>query len=174
MSVLTQRMQRAMRLDPEVFEDIENDDTATGQALLVVVLAAVCAGIGGAGLGGLQGVIALVIGSLVGWLLWAAIIYLVGGRLLAQSQTQVNMGQLLRTMGLAQAPGVLRIFGVIPLLGGLVVLVAQVWMLASMIIAVRQALDFSSTARAIVVVMLGFLGYLLALTLIAGLFGLRI
>jgi hypothetical protein len=174
MTTLVARVQRALRLDPAVYEEIEGDTSATGQALMVVVLAALCAGLGGAGLGGIQGVIGLVIGSILGWLLWAAIIYLVGGRLLAQSQTQVDMGQLLRTMGLAQSPGLLRIFGIVPLLGGLVVLVAQVWMLAAMVVAVRQALDYTSTARAVVVVMLGFLGYVLALALIAAMFGLRI
>lgn len=174
MNTLVARVQRALRLDPAVYEEIEGDTSATGQALMVVVLAALCAGLGGAGLGGIQGVIGLVIGSILGWLLWAAIIYLVGGRLLAQSQTQVDMGQLLRTMGLAQSPGLLRIFGIVPLLGGLVVLVAQVWMLAAMVVAVRHALDYTSTARAVVVVMLGFLGYVLALALIAAMFGLRI
>lgn len=174
MNTLGPRIQRALRLDPGVFEEIEHDANATGQALLVVVLAALCAGLGGAGLGGFMGVVALISGSLLGWLLWAAIIYLVGGRLLAQGQTQVDLGQLLRTMGLAQSPGLLRIFGFIPLLGGLIVLVAQVWMLAAMVIAVRQALDYTSTARAVVVVMLGFLGYLLALAIMAGLLGIRL
>ena len=85
------------------------------------------------------------IGAILSWLLWSAITYVVGDKLLGGTAT---WGELLRTLGFAQAPGVLLIFGIIPILGGLVRMVVAAWMLFTGVVAIRQALDFS-TGKAI-------------------------
>jgi len=59
--------------------------------------------------------------------------------------------------GFAAAPGLIRVFAFIPLLGGLINLAASLWMLAAFVVAVRQVLDYSSTGRAVAVCILGFL-----------------
>lgn len=171
MSSFAKRMLGAAQLDVAIYEEVEHDKDATGQALGVVVLSALCAGIGGAAVGGFGALIGLTLAALVGWFLWAGVIYLIGGKLLATEQTDVDMGQLLRTLGFAQSPGVLRVLGVIPGLGALIQLVASIWMLVAMVIAVRQALDYESTGRAIGVVLLGFLAYLLTFGTLFAIFG---
>jgi hypothetical protein len=155
MATFTERMVRAARLDPGVYEEIEADTGAMTQALTVVVLSSLAAGIGrGAGLGGM--VVGLVI-SLVAWYVWAFLTYWIGTRLLPEPQTSSSHGELLRVLGFAAAPGVIQIVGIVPMLRGLVTVVAAVWMLIAGVIAVRQALDYRSTGRAVVVVIIGWI-----------------
>ena len=99
------------------------------------------------------------IASLVGWFLWAGVTYLVGTRLLPGPQTQADFGQLLRTLGFSASPGVFQIFGIIPVIGAVIGLAASLWQLAAMVVAVRQALDYESTGRAVLVCVVGFLIY---------------
>jgi hypothetical protein len=93
----------------------------------------------------------------VGWFIWAGLTFLIGTKILPEPQTKADLGELLRTIGFSASPGVLRIFGMIPLLGGLIALAASVWMLVAMIVAVRQALDYTSTGRAVGVCVIGWL-----------------
>jgi hypothetical protein len=62
----------------------------------------------------------------------------------------------LRTIGFSSAPGLIRVLGIIPILGGIVFFVASIWMLVAMVIAVRQALDYSGTLRAVGVCAIGW------------------
>ena len=151
---LTERMMAAARLDISLYEEVEHDSTATTQAAVVVGIVAVCAAIGSVGEGG-QGAFGALIAAYVGWLVWAAVTYLIGDKLLGGTAT---WGELLRTLGFAQSPGVLYILGIIPLLGGLVRFFVWIWLLIAGIIAIRQALDFS-TGRAILTAVLGLLSY---------------
>src|SRR5690606_5698744 len=91
------------------------------------------------------------------WVVWALVIYVVGTRLLPQPATQADMGQLLRTLGFAATPGLLRVFGVVPGVGALVLIVSSLWSLAAMVVAVRQALDSDRTGRAIAVCVIGWI-----------------
>ncbi len=141
------RALRAARLDAKLFEEVENDPRATAQAASVVVLAAIAAGVGS----GARGVGELLLGTvaaLVSWVVWAYLAYWIGTRLFPEPATRSSHGELLRTVGFASAPGVLRVLGVIGPLRGLVFLVAALWMLVATVIAVRQALDYRSTWRA--------------------------
>lgn len=152
-----ERIGGVLRLQPATFEEIEGDRSATGQALAVVVLASVAAGIG-AGL--LLGPVALVretLGALVGWVMWAGVTYLIGTRVLPEPGTKTDMGELLRVIGFSYAPNVFNIFAFIPIIGSLVRVVVAFWLLAATVIAVRQALDYKSTARAAAVVLIGWL-----------------
>lgn len=157
MSQLIQRMIRAARLEAAFYEEVEADRTALRQALLVVVIASVAAGLGAAGTRTLTGVLAAVFGALLGWFIWSWLTWLIGTKLLPTPETEADYGQLLRTIGFASAPGVLRVLGGLPLLGRFVIAVAHVWMLVAMVVAVRQALDYRSTGRAVVVCLLGWL-----------------
>lgn len=160
MEGLTLRMMRAMRLEAALYEEVEADRNATSQALLVVVIASVAAGIGDVTHGGLIGLIAGVVMGLLGWAVWAGLTYVIGTKLLPGPNTKSDMGELLRTTGFAASPGVLRVLGAIPLLGWLANLVASIWMLAAFVVAVRQALDYESTGRAILVCVIGWLVYM--------------
>lgn len=138
---LTQRMIGAAMLDVSVYEEVEGDHGATGQAAAVVAIVAVCAAIGASG-GGIRGIIGAVVSAFVSWFLWAALTWLIGTRLFRGTAT---VGELLRTLGFAMAPGVLYILGIIPILGGLIGFVVWIWTLVAGVIAIRQALDFDTT-----------------------------
>jgi hypothetical protein len=153
---MTDRMIGAARLDVSVYEEVEADSTATGQAAGVVAIVALCSAIGGIG-GGAQGVFSGLIAALVGWAIWAGVTYLIGDKVLGGTAT---WGELLRTLGFAQAPGVLFALGVIPLLGGLITIAVGLWILVTGIVAIRQALDFG-TGRAIATALLGFIPYVM-------------
>lgn len=156
MASLTERMMGAARLDTAIYEEVEHDASATGQAAVVVAIVAVASAIGAIGGEGM-GPIGALIGALIGWLVWAGVTYLIGDKLLGGT---ASWGELLRTLGFAQSPGVLFALGIIPLLGGLVRFIVGIWILIAGIIAIRQALDFS-TGKAILTVVLGWLAMML-------------
>jgi energy-converting hydrogenase Eha subunit B len=130
----------------------------------VVVLVALATGIGAGG--GLTGLVAGLIASLVGWYLWSALTYWIGTRLLPEPGTRATLGELLRTIGFAQSPGLLRVLGVIPGLDVISAVVTAVWMLVAAVVAIRQALDYQSTGRAVLVVIVGWLAQLALLALV--------
>lgn len=162
MKTLT-RIVRAAGLEAQAYEEVEADRGANRGALLVVVLAAVSAGLG---LGvGWMGVALLVLSHLAGWVIWATLIYWIGTRLLPEPQTKSNVGQLLRTLGFAASPGILWGLSLIPVAGPYIFWVISVWVLAAVVIAVRQALDFRSTTRAVAVCALGWAVHVIFLSL---------
>jgi hypothetical protein len=128
----------------------------------VVALVAIAQAIGGAGEGGF-GIVAGMISALLGWLLWAGITYLIGAKLFGGTAT---WGELLRTIGFAQTPGVLHVLGIIPVLGGIIRFGVAIWVLIAGIIAIRQALDIS-TGKAILTAVLGWLVIMLPLAIVA-------
>ncbi len=141
------RMIRAARLEPQLYEEVEHDQSATGQAMLVVVLGAIAGGIGALS-GGIAGLVVGVVASLVGWVVYAFIAYWVGTHIFKGPHTEATWGQLLRTLGFANSPRVLMILLVIPVVGIFVGLAVFIWLLFTTVFAIRQALDFS-TWRAI-------------------------
>jgi hypothetical protein len=174
MASLADRMLRAAKLDATVYEEVEADTTALGQATLVVVLSSIAGGIGTIGESGVGGLIGGTIASLIGWYIWAFLTYYIGTRWLPEPTTQADIGQLLRTLGFAGSPGLIRVLGAIPVVGVVALIVASLWMLCTMVVAVRQALDFTSTGRAIVVCLIGFLVQLAVIALIFMAFGLAV
>jgi len=151
------RVVRAMRLDVQLYEEVEADTGAIGQAVTIVILASIAAGIGTARMHGAVGILIGTFSALIGWLIWSYLTYFIGTRLLPEEQTKADYGELLRTIGFSSAPGLIRVLGIIPGLTGLVFLITGIWMLVAMIIAVRQALDYTSTFRAIGVCIIGWI-----------------
>lgn len=160
-----QRALGAARLDADVYEEVEADTGATGQAAWMVTLSAVAAGLGSIGNHGLSGVVWYTLCALASWYIWAVIAYWIGTRLLPGPCTEADRGQLLRTLGFSSAPGLLRIFGLFSPLAGFVFLLSALWMLVAMVVAVRQALDYCTTKQAIAVCAIGFPIYVISLAL---------
>jgi len=154
-SGLINRIIRAARLDVHLYEEVEADKSAMRQAMLVVILSGIAAGIGSISRGGALGVAMGTVMGLAGWYIWAFIIYFIGTKILPESQTKSNVGELLRTIGFASAPGLIRVFGIFPGVEKLVFPVATVWMLVAMVIAVKQALDYKGMVRAVIVCLIG-------------------
>ena len=150
------RIIRAAKLDVNLYEEVEADKSAMGQAMAVVVLSAIAAGIGSISTTGVAGIFVGTLAALVGWYIWAYITYYVGTKFLPEPQTKADLGELLRTIGFASSPGLLRVLGIIPFLYGITFIATGIWMLIAMVIAVRQALDYNSTPRAIGVCLIGW------------------
>ena len=173
MTSFKDRILGAAKLDADLYEEVEADKTAMPQAMGVVVLASVAAGIGAIGMGaaGPGSILMGIIASLVGWYIWAFLTYFIGTKLLPEPQTHADLGELLRTTGFSSSPGLIRILGVLPGLGAMVFLVASIWMLVAMVIAVRQALDYKSTWRAVGVCAVGWVIQTVIIIVLFSLFG---
>jgi len=156
----TERMIGAARVDAAIYQEVEHDTTATGQAAGVVAIVAVCSAIGGVA-GGAVGMFGAISSALLGWLVWSGVTYLIGDKLLGGTAT---WGELLRALGFAQAPGVFYLLAAVPLLGWLVRPVVWIWILVCGVVALREALDFS-TGKALLT---AFLGWLAMMVLMGG------
>jgi hypothetical protein len=160
-SALPRRMLRAALLDADLYEEVEADRSATAQAFLVVVLAAVAAGVGAIDNHGALGVVWHTIARVLLWGIWAWVTCVIGTRLLPDTETRSDWGELLRTIGFSSAPGVLHVFGLFEPITPWVFTVCGLWTGIAMVVAVRQALDYTSTWRAIAVCAIGFPVYAL-------------
>jgi hypothetical protein len=160
MGTFLHRLIGAALLDADTYEEVEADHTATLQALAVVVLASLAAGVG-ASRGRADSPLSFFFGttflSLAAWVTWAFVMYMVGTLILPTRETRTDMGELLRTLGFAAAPGLLQVFAVVPGATASVFALCGLWTLATTVVAVRQALDFTSTARALAVCGLGWI-----------------
>ncbi len=166
MASMVDRMIRAAKLDAQLYEEVEADKGALGQAMGVVVLASIAGGVGSGRLGGFSGILIGTVGALIAWFIWAALTYFIGTKILPEPTTRADVGELLRTIGFASSPGLIRVLGLVPGITGIVFLISGVWMLTAMIIAVRQALDYRSTFRAVGVCIIGWIVQVVVLLLL--------
>jgi hypothetical protein len=137
----------------------------------VILISAVASGIGALG-AGIWGFLIGLITALVGWFVWAAIIFLVGTKLLPEPQTKADLGQLLRTTGFAASPGIFYVLGIIPFLGRVVSFAVSIWQLIAMVIAVRAALDYQNAVKAVLVCLIGWVAYMAAVFVFGSILGL--
>ena len=169
-SIFINRIIRACKLDVNLYEEVEADKSATFQAALVVILSSLAAGVGALSLGASNFLMAPVL-SLISWYIWAYLIYFIGTKLFPEPTTKSDHGELLRTIGFSSAPGLIRVFGFTPELMSITFIGGGIWMLIAMVIAVRQALDYQSTWRAIGVGIIGFLVQAIVLIILLRSFG---
>jgi hypothetical protein len=152
-------MLRAALLRSEIYEEVEADRSAMGQAALIVGVACAAGGFSTYILGPRpelpsdQVVVQIALAVLVPVVLWlggSAFAYMVGSSFFRGPETETDFAEVLRTTGFAFAPGWLRFLCATPppTLGLAIDLAAQLWVTVAVVIAIRQALDFS-TPRAI-------------------------
>ncbi len=153
MGLYMYRLMGAATLDAGMYEGIEADRSTSLQAAMTVVLASLAAGIGAGGWYGVHPLTLAAVSVLacITWVAWAVLIFHIGTHMLPEPQTRVTLGELLRTTGFAAAPGLLQVFAVLPALSGPVFVATWVWMLATMVFAVKHALDYTSPWRAVAV-----------------------
>ena len=166
MTSMVDRMIRAAKLDAQLYEEVEADKGTLGQAMGVVMLASIAAGVGSGALGGFSGFFIGTVGALISWFIWAALTYFIGTKILPEPTTRADIGELLRTTGFSSSPGLIRVLGLIPGVTGIVFFISGIWMLTAMIIAVRQALDYQSTFRAVGVCTIGWIVQVVVLLLL--------
>jgi len=143
------------RLDSACYEAVEADHHANFQAIAVVLISSIAGAIG-FGVNSIGGIVGLLVAVLATWIVWVLLTLLIGTTVLPEPDTRADFGQVLRTTGFSASPGILRILGVVPGIGVYLFLTANVWMLFSFVIAIRQALDYTSTSRAFAVSVLGW------------------
>ena len=169
------RMLGAARLSVDTYEEVERDRGATGQALIVVILVTIASVVGGMLSGEevdvLRGLVVGIIRGVASWALWALFTWLIGATLLKTEDTEADWGQLARGTGFAQTPGLLNVVSFLPGIGILISLLTFVWTFAGMVVAVRQSLDYTSTMRAIFVILLAFIPVLIMNAIVFALTG---
>ena len=154
--ILLNRIYRAIKIDIELYEEVEKDKNATIQAGIVVILSSLAAGVGALQMGMSNFLLAPAM-SLLSWYVWAYIIYFVGVKLFGSPNTRSSHGELLRTIGFSSAPGLIRVFGITPELMTVTFIGSAFWMLACMVVAVKAALDYDSLWKAFGVVVVSWL-----------------
>lgn len=164
------RLIGAALLDRSIYEGIESDRRALPQAMATVLLSSAAAGVGIAGWRGPDPAVmaAAAALALVTWAAWATLMFQIGGRIMPARETDTSLGELLRTIGFAAAPGLLQALGAFPHMTVPMFLVAWIWMFAATVVAVRQALDYGSLARTLVVCAIAA-GLSLGMALVIGL-----
>lgn len=167
MATFGERMIGAMKLDANTFEEIERDPAALGQAVTVIVIAAVSSGIGNIWRIGVTPIVGGVIGTLIAYLIWTGIVFLVATKVMPAPGTKSDFKEALRVLGFAAAPGVFYILAIIPFLGPIIGFFVWVWTLIVMVVAVRQAFDYTDTFKALLVCVIGFIGFIIAYMVIA-------
>ena len=165
------RIWRAAKLDISLYEEVEADKAAMGQAMGVVVISSLAAGVGSISRVGFIGIVIGTVTALLGWYVWAYVTYFIGTRLFPEPQTRADHGELLRTIGFSSAPGILRVLSFVPGLMLIVYTISGIWMLVAMVVAVRQALDYRSTLRAVGVCLIGWVIQALIIALLMAIFG---
>ena len=158
-----ERVVGALKLDANTFEDIERDPTAMGQAVGIIALAALASNLGQIWRLGFGVMLIGVCSSLVGYVLWSVVVWLAGTKLMPDPATKADFPETFRTIAFAAAPGLIGIVTIIPFLGWVLMLILTpvilIWSMAAMVVAVRSVLDYSETFKAVIVVLIGFVVY---------------
>ena len=168
------RMFGAATFNTATYEEVENDSGATIQALIVVIAVAVAAGVGGVldGEGDLgRGLAFGAVRGVVSWAVWALMAWIIGTTLLKTADTEADWGHLARGTGFAQTPGLFNIFVFVPYVGGVIWFLTFLWQLVGMVIAVRQCLNYTSTLRAIFVIVIALIPVIIINAIIFALIG---
>jgi len=154
-SIFFNRVFRSIKIDPDVYDEVQKDKTATLSAAIVVVISSLAAGIAAKQLGASSFIFAPIL-SLLSWFVWAYIVYFVGVKLFPDAKTKTTHAALLRAIGFSSAPGIIRVFGFTPELMTVTFIGSALWMLACMVVAVRQTLNFKSLWKALGVVIMSW------------------
>jgi hypothetical protein len=157
MSRFLNRFLRAAKLDATLYREIVEDAGAMNQALIVVFIYSMASAYGTFGRTGATGINIGMITTLLGWYVWAFSAYIIGARILPESRTEPDRKAVMRAVGFASAPGVVRALGFMQGLGLVVLAIATLWMVAAATVGVKQALNYESTPRALGVCIISLL-----------------
>ncbi len=174
LGILSDRLQRLIRLDTAVFAEVRDDPSATVPSFLVAAAATLLAGVGGwlwwLVHGFDDGSKVLLMSTFVGsffslafWLLWLAITWLILTQFYRQ---EADWQQMLRTMGMASAPLAISLGMIVPGIDMGVALASIALFFGLTTIAV-QAVTPASPAQVLTANLAGFAVWAIALGLLA-------
>jgi len=167
---LKTRLIRAAKLDPELYRELDDDPNAMNQAIGVVLISSLAAGVGSTALMGASAIVSGTILGVISWYLWGYLTHYIGTKFFPEPETDAHAGKVLRNIGFSTAPGLLRVFGLITPLYLPLALIVSIWMLMTMVVAVREALNYTSTQRAVTVCVMGFFVQFILILLLSALF----
>jgi hypothetical protein len=148
MKLYLNRIFRAAKLDTGLYDEVMEDQKAMFQATMTVFIYSMAAAYGSFARSGSAGINFGMITTLFGWYVWAFSTYFISVRLIPGAQTIPDRKSMLRGLGFASSPGLIRILGLVPGLSGITFLAVTVWMIAAAAVAIKQALHFESIYRA--------------------------
>lgn len=151
------RIIRAGKLDVSLYKEVAADTGTMNQAIAIVLLSAIAAGVGKIGIRGPGLILIEPISAFIGWYMWTYLIYFVGTKLLPEAETNATLGELLRAIGFSHAPGMIRIISIVPGIFNTMYVVGTSWMLVAMVIAVKQTFNYKNTLRAVGVCAIGWI-----------------
>ncbi len=149
MATFLERLRLAFTVNSDFYEEIISDPKTQAHSLWVVAIFAMAASFGTFGRAGGTAVNISLFVTLFSWYIWAFTTYYLGTRFFAETDTPKDKKTIMRVMGFASAPGILRIFGLIPHLSGLLFIVSSLWMLYASATGLKKALNYSSMSRAV-------------------------
>jgi hypothetical protein len=161
MATLSERMIGAMKADVRTFEEVEHDPTALAQAATVIAIAAFASFIGNIFRNGISGGVVALLATFIGYGIWTVLVVVIGTKLMPEPSTKADFAEGFRVIGFAASPGVFNVLAIIPFLGPLISFFISIWMLVVMVVAVRTVLDYTSTGRAVLVCVIGFVAFLI-------------
>jgi hypothetical protein len=175
MKLFLDRLYRAAKLDVKFYDDVVADTGAMFQSMMAVFVYSMASAYGTFARAGVAGINFGMITTLFAWYVWAFSNYFIGARLLSKSPVSVDRKSVLRALGFASSPGLLRLLGLLPEVSGITLVISSIWMIAAAAVALKQALNFESTTRAVVVCVIGWaistIAQLLVLSLLLSVFG---
>ena len=145
------RIFRAARLDVSLYQEVVAEPALLNQAWITVLLYAMLAAWGSFGRAGAVASNIGMISALIGWYIWAFSSYFIATRFFGGGSAETQRADrkaVIRAMGFACAPGVIRLLGMIPGLGIAVLVLSSIWMIVAATIGIKAALNFESTASA--------------------------
>ena len=148
---------KSLKFDKQIYLEAKNTQGFIRYSLLIVLLVSICTGIGTINLTNDSSIIRDLLSSIIGWIIWTSIIYVIGVKLMKNSST---FTQLARTLGVAYSPGVLNIFGFVQIISLPLLAVTSIWTIISFIFALKHALQISAE-RAFLISLLSFIPYII-------------
>ena len=141
----------AALLDVKLYQEVAAEPRFLNQAWITVLIYAMLASWGSFGRAGAVGSNIGMITAVIGWYVWAFSTYYCATKWFREKSAEVARADrktVIRVMGFACAPGAIRLLGLLPGLGILVLVASSIWMIVAATFAVKVALDFESTTRA--------------------------
>ena len=148
MNLFLNRLFRAAKLDAGLYREVIADTGTMFQAMMAVFIYCAASAYGGFGRAGVAGINFGLMTTLLGWYVWAFSAYFVSRRLFPEAETKGDRKAVLRAMGFASSPGLIRLLGLIPDFVGVSLLIASIWMFLAAVVAIKQAMNYKSIYRA--------------------------
>lgn len=141
---LVERLQGVFRFDPAIYREIQGDTNAIPQAVAVVIVTSVLAGLG-------QSTLPMIfLWTALAMLQWGVITALIWGVGRLAVEGEADYARLLRCTGFAYAWFALLVGSSLPVIGPLFAWAGVLLSLASLVVATREVLA-TDTTRALVI-----------------------